>query len=95
MEDVEIECERGFLSLHCSENWFVRLHDIVSAEVRIREVVACPIEEIRHIHIGVKRVAPEQSRIRDRLALLGCATVAIVVVTVLAIGVGTIVGWLR
>lgn len=95
MDDVKFEFEKGCLSLRCSEALLSRLRDVVITESQIREQLGQPIEVIRWIQITAPSGPVVESRLRDRVALVGCATVAFLVMSVFAIGVATIVGWLQ
>lgn len=98
MDDIEIHYDpsRGELSLSCGEEAFVRLRDAVVAAADLGRA------DIEGVPAGVRAIVVDQAlrpksatRFRDGLALLGCGLVGFVVLFVLAIGIGTIVGWVR
>jgi hypothetical protein len=94
-DDIEVHYDQksGSLVLSCGTEAFARLAAVVIAEVGGNEVVFSSPESLRWIEISTKPSPPRPTYLRDRLALLGCALVALVVFFVLAVGVMTIAGW--
>jgi hypothetical protein len=97
-DDIEVHYNAGSgeLSLACGDEAFAQVRDAI--------IVAAGLEDmgIEGVPAGVKMVVVEkvkerkaESRLRDRLALLGCGLVGFALLITLAIGVGRIVGWMR
>ena len=93
-DDIEIHCypQQGQITLTCGDEAFDRMWAMIVAE-------AGPIDNspaaVRVVLIERVPPAPPPTRWRDRLWLLGCGTVGFVILFVLAMGVGTIAGWVR
>jgi hypothetical protein len=95
-DDIEAHFDQksGSLVLSCGTEAFTRLAAVVIAEVGGNEVVFNSPESLRWIEISTKPCPRRQSYLRDRLALLGCGLVVLVVFFVLAVGVMTIFRWM-
>jgi hypothetical protein len=96
-DDIEIHYHagHGVLSLSCGDEAFARVRDAVIAAADLGGAIEGVPVGVRAIMVDQIRPAKPVSKLSDRLALCGCALVTVVVGTVLAVGLGTIVGWLR
>jgi hypothetical protein len=93
-DDIEVHCypDNGQVTLTCGAEAFARVWAAVVAEAGPIDG-APPVVRV----VLIERVPPARTpaRWRDRLGLLGCGVVGFAVLFVLAIGVGTIAGWVR
>jgi hypothetical protein len=94
--DIEVHFDpvRGYLSLSCGCEAFVRLRDAVCAEGAVQDIVRASGAEVREIEIAlVPAVTERVGRLRSGLFLLGCSLAGFAVVFVFVTGVVTIARW--
>jgi hypothetical protein len=93
-DDIEVHFEpkQGALYLACGDEAFARLRDAVVEEAG-SEIIGDFPTEIRDIAIHKVQSAPTSSRLVGSFAFIGCAIVGFVILSVLMIGVGTIIKW--
>lgn len=94
--DTEVHYDgiRGELSLNCGEEAFARWLNNITNDIDLKSIVPGPLD-VRTIILVKARPPRPSSGLTDRLALLGCAVVAIGFIFVLSVGLGTIAGWWR
>lgn len=93
-DDIEFHVypQQGQVTLTCGDEAFARLWRMISDEAG--PIPGAP-PAVRVIL--VEKVPPPRPATpwRDRLVLLGCGLLGFVILSVLAVGVGTIADWVR
>jgi hypothetical protein len=91
--EIHYDPARGALSLSCGEEAFVPIRDAVIAEGRVAEVLGAPPGDLQLIMMTVAPATKPRSH--EGLALLGCALISLVLISVFSVGVATILGSLK
>src|SRR5690606_27587120 len=92
--DTQYEPSLGQLRLTCfDEETFARLRDLVIAEAGVADAFDDPVDRVNTLLLTNETPAPADSWLRDRVALLGCALVALMLLFVFAMGLVMIGGW--
>lgn len=98
-DDIEVhyDANNRELMLSCGSQAFARVRNAVIAASDVGELAIEGVpDDVVTIVIEQPHEPPIKShtRLRDRMALLGCGLVAFGIMSVLAIGVATIVRWM-
>ncbi len=95
--EIEVKVVREILEMACTEEAFARLRQLLIAEIPAGDPTEGKPETVRTIMIGTKPAPTVEPRRRDSelVALIGCALVGTVIVTLLIVGLGTVVGWIQ
>ncbi len=94
--EVSLDPAQREIMLSCSPEMFSKICHVVLQETGPIEGLAGELPNIRLLVIGEKvEASVPKSHVTERIGLLGCGIVATAFLFVFAVGIGTILGWLR
>ena len=69
--------------------------DATAVRQGIAEIIGGPVMGVRYIDISPHPARRAELRVGDRAVLWGCRVLGVAILLILAVGVWTIIGWLR